>query len=466
MSYDSAGDGTAADTFDDLREKALAHVWFPAQQWTDLAEGGLRIIAEGQGVKVKDFQGNWYYDASAGQQLVNVGHGRREIPEAVRDQLATLHYAATWLYSTVPVIRLAEKVASLTPGDLNRSFFTSGGSESVETALKMALNYFANLGESQRTKCIARKGSYHGMSLGALSVNTAPSTGREVFGQILQNNVSFAPQPSLYHCEFGSTTQSECATRSAQAIEEIIQREGPETVAAVIGEPVSISAGVAVPGDEYWPMVRQICDKYGVLLIADEVITGFGRTGKWFGSEHWDVVPDIMAVAKGITSGYVPMGACIARDHIYEAFKGGPEATFNHGYSYSGHPGAAAAAMANIDILEREHLVENSATVGKYMLDRLTGLKEHPTVGDVRGLGICCAVELVKDKRTKESIASVQGAGQLVRSKMAELGMLGRVGRDFLLLTPPLTVTEAEVDEMVDIIDRSIGHMEKESALG
>ena len=280
----------------------------------------------------------------------------------------------------------------------------------------------------------------------------------------MPQNARFAPQPHLYHCEFGSSTQSECDVQSAKAIEEIMLEEGPDTFAAVIAEPVSHSVGVAIPGSEYWPLLRQICDKYGVLLIADEVITGFGRTGKWFAMEHWGVVPDMMTMAKGITSGYFPVGACVARDRVHDAFKGGPESTYPHGFTYGGHPVGAAVALANIAIMEQEHLVENSAVMGDYLLDRLTPLKEHPTVGDVRGLGLLTAVELVTDKATKEPITSIPGAAKLVKNHLAELGLLTMM-RQEILLNPPLPVTKDDVDAIVDIVDRGITNTEKELGL-
>ena len=450
-----------SETFNELRQSALNNYWFPSQQWNDMAEeGGMCIITEGQGVKVKDTEGKWYYDAGAGQMLVNAGHGRQEIVEAVQEQLSTLHYAATMsITPNAPIIRLAEKVASLTPGDLNRVYFTSSGSEAVDTALRIARQYHVNRGEPQRTKFIARKGSYHGVSLGALSVNGTPFVKRGIF-EPLMGPVFFVPQPLPYRCEFGASSPSECAIQCAQAVEEIILREGAETVAAVIAEPVSASAGVAIPGDEYWPSLRRICDEFGVLLIADEVVTGFGRTGKWFAMEHWDVVPDMMTVAKGITSGYQPVGACIARDHVYEAFKGGPEVTFSQGFTYGGHPAGGAAGLANIKIMEREGLVEHSATMGNYLLDRLTTLKEHPTVGDVRGLGLLCAVDLVKDKDTKEPIGSIPGAERLLRDKLLELGMIARTNGG-VFFTPPLTVTKEDLDQMVDMADEAIGYMEQ-----
>ena len=455
------------ETFEALRQSALDHYWFPTQPWNDIsAEGGMRIITEGKGVKLKDIHGNWYHDAFAGLSLVNVGHGREEIAQAVHQQLSTLHYAPTMGNTpSPPAIRLAEKVASITPGDLNRVYFTSGGSEAVDAALRISYQYHANRGEPKRTKFIARKGSYHGVSMGALGVNSAPWVKRDLFDPLMAPIFFFAPQPMPYRCESGATTPSECAVHCARAIEEIILREGPETVAAVIGEPVSASAAVAVPGDEYWPMVRETCDKYGVLLIADEVINGFGRTGTWFGIEHWNVVPDLMTVAKGITSGYQPVGACIVRDHVFEAFKGGREVTFPQGYTYGGHPAGATAGLANIEIIERERLVENSATVGKYLLDRLTALKEHPTVGDVRGLGLACAVDLVVDKATKVYLSSIPGAEKLLMEKMAELGVITRAGNG-LLFFPPLTVTEDDVDEIVEAADQAISQIERELGLG
>ena len=452
----------ATETFDELRAAALEHLWFPFQQWNDVAApDGLRIMVEGRGVKIKDFHGKEYYDGFAGLVLVNIGHGREEMARAVYEQLTTLHYASTFFFATIPAIKLAEQVASLSPGDLNQVFFTSGGSEAVETALKMARQYYVNRGEPQRTHFIARRGSYHGVSLGALNVNTAPWVKREVFESLMPNVISVAPQPLPYRCPRGGTTPSDCAIRCAQAIEELIVEQGPETVAAVIAEPVSTSAGAAVPGPEYWPMLREICDKYGVLLIADEVITGFGRTGKMFAIEHWGVVPDMMTVAKGITSGYQPVGACIAREHIAEAFKGDDEKTFSHGFTYSCHPAGAAAGLMNIRIMQQEALVENSAAMGQYMLDRLTSLKEHPIVGDVRGLGLLCALDLVKDKATKEPLGSIPGAEAKLTKRLADNGLLTRA-KGFLFLTPPLTVTKAEVDEMVEIVTEGLSYIERE----
>ncbi|MEX2431050.1 MAG: aspartate aminotransferase family protein, partial [Dehalococcoidia bacterium] len=411
---------------EDLQEAALSHMWMPTQHWSDVAESGVPVITEGRGVKVKDIHGQWRYDGVAGLMLANIGHGRREVVDAIAAQLGTLHYANTFKYGTEPVIRFAEKLASLTPGDLNRVHFTSGGSEAVETALKIAYQYHANRGEPERIKFIARQGSYHGVSRGALSVGSSPVLGRPAYEPILPDNVRFAPQPLHYRSEIPDETLSDFTRRCAQAVEDIMLAEGPETIAAVIAEPVSFSAGVAVPGPEYWPMLREICDRYGVLLIADEVITGFGRTGKWFGIQHWDVVPDLMTVAKGITSGYFPVGACIATDRVFEAFKGGPETTYRHGFTYGGHPAGGAAGLANVAIMEREGLVENSEQMGAHMAARLEALRSHPAVGDVRGLGLMCALDLVKDRVTREPLSAIPGADKLLSDKLADLGMLTR----------------------------------------
>lgn len=450
---------------DALQQAVLDHMWMPTQPWSRIAEDGVRIITEGQGTKLKDIDGVWRYDGSAGLMLVNIGHGRQEVVDAISAQLSRLHYANTFTYGTPDVIRFGAKLASLSPGDLNRVLFVSGGSEAVESALKIAYQYHANRGEPNRTKFIARQGSYHGVSRGALSVGSATILARATWEPILSDTSRFAPQPLLYRDD-ESSTQDENDVRCAQAIEDIIIAEGPETVVAVIGEPVSLSAGVAVPGDRYWPLVREICDRYGVLLIADEVITGFGRTGKWFAMEHWNVTPDLMTLAKGITSGYWPTGACVATDNVFSAFQGGPETTYAHGFTYGGHPAAGAAGLANAAIMEREDLPGNAARMGKRMLDRLEGLRKHANVGDVRGIGLLCAVELVKDKTTKEPFTAIEGAGKMLNDRITERGMLTRAGGNIVLLVPPLTVTEQEVDEMVDIVDAAISDVEAHFGLG
>ena len=448
-----------------LEEKALSHLWMPTQDWTELAEDGITVMTEADGVHIKDSNGRWGYDGVAGLMLVNVGHGRQEIVDAISKQLSTLHYANTFKYASEPTIQFAAKIASLTPGDLNRVYFTSGGSEAVETALKIAYRYHYNRDEPNRNKFIGREGSYHGTTRGALSVSTSSYLDRPSYNEILPDNFVMAPQPSFYRRQDSSLTSSEFSIQCANAIEELILQEGPETIAGVIAEPISFSAGIAIPDVDYWPLLRKICNKYGVLLIADEVITGWGRTGKWFAMEHWGVTPDIMTMAKGITSGYFPVGACVVTDTVFENFQGGSEKTYRHGITYGGHPGGAAAGLANVAIMERESLVENSAKMGKLMLEQLNSLNEHPTVGDIRGLGLMCAVELVSNKVTKQSLYENTEAINLLNQKISENGLYTRVGRQ-VFLAPPLNVTESDVTQMVKIFAEALTDTEQDLKLG
>ena len=272
-------------------------------------------------------------------------------------------------------------------------------------------------------------------------------------------NSFHAPQPNFYHCEFNSSTPEECGQRCVDAIENIIKFQGPETIAAVVAEPVSSPMGAVVPPDNYWPLLRELCDKYGCLLIADEVITGFGRTGKWFGCEHWGVTPDMMTVAKGITSGYIPMGGAILRKPIADAFVGSPRAAFRHVITFGGHPVAAAASLKNLEIMEREGMVENSATMGKYLLDGLEELKEkHSIIGMARGLGLMCGLELVQNRETKEHFPADANLGPRLTQGFADKGLFLR-GGDVMNIMPPLCVTAGEVEQIVSTMDEVIGQV-------
>ena len=435
--HDSAGDGS----FDQIKQAALDHLWMPFTQYDDLAAaGGPMVIVEGDGIRVKDSDGRSYIDGISGLFLINVGHGRQEIVDAVTRQLSSIHYANTFSYVTVPTAKLAERLAGLAPGDLNKVFFASGGSEAVDTALKIARQYHVNNGQPQRTKFIARRGSYHGVSLGATSINTFEFMQRHVF------------EPLLAPARFVGP--------SIEEVEELLEFEGPDTFAAFITEPVSITKGVVVPPEDYWPRLRELCDKHGIILIADEVITGFGRTGKMFAVEHWNVTPDLITFAKGVTSGYIPVGGVLAREHVAQAFVGDKKKTFPHGYTYSGHPVGAAAALANLDIIEQENLVENAASMGSYMMDQLSALKEHDMVSDVRGIGLLAGVELVKDKATGEPLPLGDPKVKRLNEKLGELGLLTRA-EPFVYLAPPLNITRSEVDEAVGILDEAIDAVER-----
>jgi len=440
----------------ELQESALEHLWIYMREPSDMAEKGEpQIFVEGKGCKVTDALGNTFIDGMSGLWLKNVGYGRTEIADAAYAQMLQLTYMPMGTTSE-PTIKLAEKVASITPGDLSRCFFTSGGSEANETAMKLSRAYFKRIGEPTRTKFISRKGSYHGATFGTLALGGSQYFPKEDFEPLLAG-VFHAPQPLPYHCEYGGTTPEECAELCVKAIEDIILFQGPSTIAAVVAEPISSPMGAAVPGPNYWPLLRELCDRYGCLLIADEVITGFGRTGKMFACEHWNVTPDIMTVAKGITSGYIPMGGAITRKMISDAFVGSSKAAFRHVITFGGHPVASAAALRNIQILEDEHMADNAAVMGDRLLEGLNELKDkHKIIGDVRGLGLLCGVELVKDRATKEHFPAEADLAARLTQGFADNGILLR-GGDAMNVAPPLCVTPGEIDEILSVLNRVIG---------
>ena len=348
---------------DSLRKSANKHLWMSDRDWVETAEeGGPPIMVEGSGIRVTDSEGRSWIDVNGGYISVGVDHGRSEIAEAAQEQMLKLALAPPGTAAEATV-RLAEKLAQITPGSLTRVFPVSGGSEANETALKIARSYHLRRGEPGRHKVVSRKRSYHGATGGVQWLGTSTPSLREG-GKPTQMGLVHAPQPDPYRCELGGQTASECAVLCAEAVEQLIAANDPKTVSAVIAEPVA-ARGCMVPGDEYWPMLREICDRHGVVLIADEVITGFGRTGKMFALDHWDVVPDIMTLAKGIISSYLPFGAAVVREEIADLF-GGKDNYLRHVFTASGHPVCSAAALKNIEIIEDEGLVENSAEVGAY----------------------------------------------------------------------------------------------------
>ena len=444
-----------------LRDTSYRYLWMHNRDWVQMAEeGDPLIMVEGNGVRVTDSDGKSWIDVNGGYNSVNVGYGRTEIADAAYEQMVKISYfpQRTAVQST---IELAEKLAAMTPGSLTRVFPVSGGSEANETALKIARAYHHRRGEHGRYKVISRKGSYHGTTGGVLWLGSTTVTPREDYEPAYPGMV-YAPQPNPYRCELGGRSPSECADRCAKAVEDLILFHHPETVAAVIAEPVSQPQGAVVPGDEYWPMLREICDKYGVLLIADEVICGFGRTGKMFAVEHWNVVPDIMTVAKGIVSSYLPMGAVIAKKEIADQFNG-EDNYFHHVFTFSGHPVSAAASLKNIEIIESEGLVGNAAEVGAYFKEQLQGLMtDHPIIGDVRGVGLLLAAELVSDRETKASFAPELRIHQRLTEKFRSHGLIFRLPSQIMTIGPPLCITRGEVDEIVHAIDLSLWELEGE----
>lgn len=448
-----------------LHNAAIDHLFVGMNNAAQLAEdGGPLILTGSQGIYVTDIEGRQYIDGISGMYFRNVGHGREEVARAVYEQLATVSMNV-YAGATPATIQLAAKLAEMTPGDLSRTFFCQGGSEANESSLKMAQAYHVRRGDRGRYKVISRRGSYHGSTYGTMWLGDHPGFPRTDYQPVAPQAVH-VPQPNPYRCEFGSTSAEECGEKCANAIEDAILMHGPDSVSAVIGEPISQPLGGIVPPPNYWPRVREICDKYGVLLIFDEVITGFGRLGTWFGSQFVGVTPDIMSFAKGITSGYFPVGGSIATREVADAFSGGPDKTFSHMFTYSAHPGGAAAALKNLEIVERENLVENARQRGEQLHERLLEMKDkHPMVGDVRGVGLIQGIEFVKDRETKEHFDTSLGVNSRLTERLADRGVWIRVPAFILPIAPPLTITAEEMAQFADAVDGAIGDVEKELSL-
>jgi adenosylmethionine-8-amino-7-oxononanoate aminotransferase len=445
----------------ELEQTAFDHLWVHGwdMDWEELTSAeGLKVFSHARNTTLYDIRGREYLDGLAGLMVVNVGHGRAEIGEAMARQASAIAYAASSNYTTIPAVQLSDTLARITPGDLSRVFFCSGGSEAVETALKIAKQVQAMRGFPRRYKIIARRGSYHGMTMGAMSLTAGRQ--EEFFGPFMYG-VSHVPSPNHYRNDFGLDGEAG-DIMCARYVEQEIINQGPETVAAVIAEPISTSNGDHVPSPVYWRMLREICDRHGVFLIMDEIINGFGRTGKLFAAEHFGVTPDLMTIAKGLSSGYAPIAAVMVRPELFEGFKERGQ-SIGHLLTFGGHAVATAAANANLDILLREGLVEQSAAQGAYLLQQLQELRAHPTVGDVRGIGLMTCVELVKSKESKESWGTrhpyIKTLGETVHSK----GLLTRVWNQ-LHVSPPLVVTREEIDQMVNIIDESLTEVEAQFA--
>ena len=445
-----------------LQDSANRHLFVGMTNPAQMAEeGGPLVMDSADGIYVTAMDGKRYIDGISGMYFRNVGHGREEIARAIYDQLTRVSMNV-YAGATPVTIELAAKLAELTPGGLTRTFFCQGGSEANESSLKMAQAYHMRRGDKGRYKVVSRKGSYHGSTYGTMWLGGHPGFPRTDY-QPRPANVVTVPAPHYYRDEFGSTSLEECGENAARAIEEAILFEGPDSVSAVIGEPVTQPLGGVVPPPNYWPLVREICDRYGVLLIFDEVITGFGRLGTWFGADYVGVTPDIMSFAKGITSGYFPVGGSIATAEVADVFSGGPEKTWSHMYTYSAHPGGAAAALKNLEIVERENLVENARARGEQLAERLAEMKErHPMVGDVRGAGLIQGIEFVADRETREHFDPSLRVNARLTEKLIERGVWIRVPAYIIPFAPPLIITADEIDALCNAVDESLGEVEQE----
>ncbi|GAA3618853.1 aspartate aminotransferase family protein [Marihabitans asiaticum] len=437
----------------DRQAAARDHLWQHFARHSLYEDGGqVPMIVRGEGHHVYDEQGKEYIDGLAGLFVNQVGHGRTEIAEAMAKQAGQLAYFPLWSYAHPMAVDLAERVASLAPGELNRVFFTSGGGESVESAWKLAKQYFKLTGKPGKHKVISRAIAYHGTPQGALSITGLPPL-KEMFEPLVPG-AHKVPNTNFYRAPAPFDTDEKAFGRwAADQIEAAIEMEGPDTVAAVFLEPVQNAGGCFPPPPGYFDRVREICDEHDVLLVSDEVICAFGRVGDMFGSQAMGYQPDIITCAKGLTSGYAPMGAMIASDALFEPFKSGT-ASFAHGYTFGGHPVAAAAAMANLDIFEREGIiphVQENAPRFRAALERLLDL---PIVGDVRGEGYFYGIELVKDKETKETFTDEESERLLrgfLSKALYDAGLYCRAddrGDPVIQLSPPLTIGPAEFDDI------------------
>lgn len=432
------------------------HMIHPLHFAADHANPKVFVSASGSVLRTAD--GREYIDGLSCLWNVNIGHGRKELAAAAARQMETLDYASAYAgYSNEPAIRLAEKIVSLAYPNMSAVYFTTGGSESNESAFKFARYHWKRMGKPDKVKILSRRYGYHGVTMAALSATSLPNY-HKMFGPMVPEFVQVAP-PYAYRWP----GNGDAGIGAADAVEEAIQAAGADTVAAIIAEPVQGSGGVIVPPDTYWPRLREICDRHNVLIIADEVITGFGRTGEWFGLTNWGVQPDLFSFAKGVTSGYLPLGGvCISKQMHEVIMDAPPDEKFMHAATYSGHPVCCAVGLANIDIMEKEALPERAKVQGNRFRAGLETLLSLPCVGEVRGIGLLAAIELVEDKGSK---APAKGLGAKVVAEAANRGLIIRLrgaadgppaSGDVICFAPPLSIPEATLDRIVSIIGDSI----------
>ncbi|MGA7910972.1 MAG: aspartate aminotransferase family protein [Candidatus Dormiibacterota bacterium] len=415
------------------------------------------IFTSGRGATLTDVEGREYIDAMASLWNVNVGYGRHELADTAAEQMRSLAFSSAYGgFGTAPAIRLAARLAELAPGDLDVTFFASGGAEANDTAYKVARLYWKLRGQPEKVNIVSRLRDYHGLTYGATS-----ATGLANFWkgfEPLAPGFLHAPAPSVYRF----SGDGSAGAAYARALEQVILDAGPGTVAAVVAEPVQGAGGVVVPPADYFPAVREVCDRHGLLLIADEVITGFGRTGRWFAMQHWNVQADLMIFAKGITSGYLPLSGVMLTRQVHDTLRSvkGP---FQHGFTYSGHPTACAVGLRNLQIIEDEHLVERVAEIGPHLQNQLQKLRSHDIVGDVRGLGLVAGVEFVRDRKSKEPFDVSLGVARRVWTAALEMGVIVRpLPGDVIALSPPFVISEREIDHVVAVLDQVIANVARE----
>ncbi|HSB07191.1 MAG TPA: aminotransferase class III-fold pyridoxal phosphate-dependent enzyme [Thermodesulfobacteriota bacterium] len=422
------------------------------------------MVTHGDGIYLYDQNGKQYIDGSGGAIVVNVGHGQREILQKMTEQMGQIAYVHGTQFTTMAVEEYAEALGEILPSGLGKIYFLSGGSEAVEAAVKLARQFYLESGQSQRWRVVARWHSYHGNTLGALSL-TGRIGMRRPYLPLLIDFPHFPP-PYCYRCPFGST-YPRCELECAKALENVIQMEGPETISGVILEPIiGATVGAVVPPDEYFPLIQGICNRYGILCIDDEIMTGMGRTGKWFAVDHWNAVPDIMILGKGMSGGYFPLSAVTTRNDLVDRLKektGG----FVHGHTFSHHSVACAVGLAVLQFINEHHLVDRSRQRGIYLLKRLEELKEFTFVGDVRGKGLMTAIEFVKDQKTREPFPRSDRFTEKVIDIALENGLVLYPGTgfvdgmngDMVMVAPPFVIEESQIDEIMDSLRKTFSKM-------
>ncbi|BBU53968.1 aspartate aminotransferase family protein [Mameliella alba] len=450
----------------DLQALDAAHHLHPFTHGAGLAEKGARVVTRAEGCWLTDSDGNRILDGMAGLWCVNIGYGRSELADAAHRQMLELPFYNTFFQTThVPALNLAAKLAELAPGDLNHVFFASSGSEANDTNLRLVRTYWQEKGQPERQVVISRWNAYHGSSVGSGSLGGMK--GMHAQGGMPIPGIHHIDQPNWWS-EGGFATPEAFGLERAQALETAILEIGPEKVAAFIAEPIQGAGGVIVPPETYWPEIQRIAKKYGILLIVDEVICGFGRTGNWFGSQTYDIQPDIMTVAKGLSSGYQPIGASIVTDDVAKVIE---NTEFNHGYTYSGHPVACAVALENLRILEEEGIVDRVRDeTGPYLKERFESLADHPLVGEVKIVGMMGSLALTPDKVTRAPFAEPGTAGLICRERCFANNLIMRHVYDRMVISPPLVISKDEIDTLVErarkSLDEALEQLKAEGHMG
>ena len=445
---------TMTDFTNDIQTIDSAHYMHPFTDHKGLAEKGARIITKADNVYIWDSKGNKIFDAMSGLWCVNVGYGRKELVDAAARQMSELpYYNSFFQTATVPAVKLAEKIVQLAGDHYSHVFFSSSGSESNDTNIRMVRHYWASLGQPERKVIISRNNAYHGSTMAGASLGGMG--GMHAQGGLPIPDIAHIEQP--YHYGLAPAEDRDAfGIRAAGWLETKILEIGAEKVAAFIGEPVQGAGGVIIPPKTYWPEIQRICDKYGILLICDEVICGFGRVGKWFGSQLLGCKPDLMTFAKGVTSGYIPLGGVVVGKKVAKVLieLGGE---FNHGYTYSGHPVACAVALANIDILEHEGLVDRVLNeTGPYLAQQYTELAKHPLVGGAESIGLMAGFVLMKDNANHTAFDEEVGVGMICRGHCFANGLIMRAVGDRMIIAPPLCITKVQIDDMMALIHKCL----------